>query len=127
VTTEGEGRRDLITVLCPVSAEQAVSVRELPTEGRKGRAVVVDRPDRHDLFLFETDGSVRMDKVEMDAEAALVRRRTAQGAVSSVALFGATGRLSVDGMRFCAAGAAELVRAGVDWIAEGNGEVVIHE
>jgi hypothetical protein len=127
VTTRGQGRRDLITVLCPVFEDQAVSVRELPTEGRKGRAVVVDRPDRHDLFLFETEGAVRVDGVEMSAEAALVRRCKPRGAVSSVALFGAAGRLRVDGLRFQAAGAAELVRTGNSWIVAGDGAVVVRE
>jgi hypothetical protein len=55
---------------------ESLSVEELPTESGKGRAVVVSRPDRHDLFLFATDGVARVNGVEMDADAALVRRRS---------------------------------------------------
>jgi hypothetical protein len=60
----------------------------------------------------------------MDADLALVRRDAPDGALRSVALFGELARLSVDGVSFEAAGAAEFVRDGADWSIEGAGRVV---
>ena len=123
VTSRRQGRHDLVTVLCPASEEQAISVRGLSTEQGKGRAVVVDRPDTHDLFLFGTEGTVRLHGMEMDAEAALVRRRSAEGAVTSLALFGATARLDLDELSFRATNAAAAVRSDDGWVVEGDGRV----
>jgi hypothetical protein len=125
VTSRGRGRRDLVTVLCPTAEGESVSVEERPTEDGKGRAVVVNRPDRHDLFLFATEGIVRSNGVEMDADAALVRRRSPQGDVMALALFGADARLHVDGSSFHATGAAEAVRVGDEWVVQGVGKVVV--
>ena len=127
VTSRGQGRRDLVTVLCPASAGQPVTVRGLPTEAGKGRAVVVDRPDTHDLFLFDTEGTVRLAGVEMDADAALIRRRSPGGPVSSLALFGAAARLRVDDLHIQAAGAAEAVCTTCGWVVEGDGRVTVRE
>ncbi|MEO5817803.1 MAG: alginate lyase family protein [Gemmatimonadaceae bacterium] len=123
VTSRGRGRRDLVTVLCPLPEGEGISVEELPTEGGKGRAVVVNRPDRHDVFLFGTEGSVRVSGVEMYADAALVRRRAPDGDVTAVALFGADARLRVVGLSFHATDAAEAVRVGDRWEVSGVGEV----
>jgi redox-sensitive bicupin YhaK (pirin superfamily) len=114
-----------VTVLCPSVEGANVSVEEVPTEGGKGRAVVVNRPDRHDLFLFATEGTVRLNGVEMDADAALVRRRSPQGEITALALFGATARLSVDGSSFRATDAAEAVRDGEGWEVRGIGAVAV--
>ncbi len=127
VTSRGRGRRDLVTVLCPSRAGESVSVEELPTDDGKGRAVVVSRPDGHDLFLFGTGGTVRSNGVEMDADAALVRRRSPRGDVMALALFGADARLRVDGLRFQGAGAAEAVRVGAGWVVQGAGQIAVPE
>jgi hypothetical protein len=102
-----------------------VSVRELPTD--TGRAVAVDRPGKHDLLLFETEGSVRVDGMEMAGDAALMRRGSAVrgAALEGVALFGAKAWLEVDGLTFHAEEAAEMVRTGSGWRVEGRGRVVV--
>jgi hypothetical protein len=126
VTSRGEGRRDLVTVLCPVLGEETVSVQVLPTEQGKGRAVVVDRPDKHDLFLFETEGTVRLSGVEMDGDAALIRRGSPENAVTSLALFGSAARLNIDALLFQATNAAEAVRTDDGWLVEGEGRITVH-
>ena len=125
VTTRGYGRRDIVSVLCPCVGGNAVSVRELETEQRSGRAVAVDRPGRHDLFLFGTEGTVRVNGVEMDADAALIRRASPQDEVRSVALFGAAAMLRVDGLCIHATGAAELVRTDSGWVVQGDGTIAV--
>ena len=125
VTSRGPGRRDLVTVLCPSPDGGSVSVKEIPTEEGKGRAVVVSRPDKHDLFVFGTGGTVRLKGVTMDAEAALVRRCSPAGDVTALALFGANARLAVDGLSFHATGAAEAVRASDGWKLNGVGEIAV--
>jgi Heparinase II/III-like protein/Heparinase II/III N-terminus len=127
VTTRGLGRRDMVTVLCPASGDPVISVRGVSPQQGKGRAVVVDRPDTHDLFLFGTEGAVRVCGVEMDAEAALVRRSSPEGAATSLALFGDTARLRTDELSFQATGAAEAVRTRAGWVVEGVGRVTVHE
>ncbi len=123
VTSLGTGRRDLVTVLCPSPEGGHIAVHELPTEGGKGRAVVVDRPEGYDVFLFAVDGPVRLNGLEMDADAGLVRRRSAEGRVTALALFGADARLTVDGLRFEATEAAEAVRTTKGWDVSGAGKV----
>ncbi|MDB4891749.1 MAG: putative Heparinase family protein, partial [Gemmatimonadetes bacterium] len=127
VTSRGRGRRDLVTVLCPSPEGESVSVEDLPTDDGKGRAVVVNRPDRHDLFLFGTGGTVRTNGVEMDADAAVVRRHSLRGDVMALALFGADALLRVDGLRFHATGAAEAVRVGAGWVVQGAGKIAVPE
>ena len=68
---------------------------------------------------------MRLHGVEMDADAALVRRESPEGRVESVALFGADASLTVDGVVFRASGAAEAVRDGKSWRIEGEGRVTI--
>ncbi|MEP6731612.1 MAG: alginate lyase family protein [bacterium] len=125
LTSIGTGRRDLVTVLCPALAGEVVTVSPLPTEQGKGRAVVVDRPDRHDLFLFGTEGTVCVNGLEMDADAALIRRVSPESDVTSMALFGAAARLTVGGVRFDVVGAAEAVAGSAGWVVEGNGKVTV--
>jgi hypothetical protein len=125
VTSRGRGRRDLVTVLCPSPDGGSVSVEEIPTEEGKGRAVVVSRPDKHDLFVFGTGSTVCLKGVTMDAEAALVRRCSPAGDVTALALFGANARLAVDGLSFHATDAAEAVRASDGWKVNGVGEIAV--
>ena len=82
---------------------------------------------KHDLFVFGTEGTVRVCGVEMDAEAALVRRSSPEGAVTSLALFGDAARLITDELSFHAAGAAEAVRTSAGWVVEGVGRVTVHD
>ena len=123
LTSRGTGRRDLISVFLPASDGEIVSVRELPTD--QGRAVAVNRPAKHDLLLFETEGSVRVDGLEMAGDAALIRRASDGGALEAVALFGAKARLEIDGLTFQAEDAAEMVRTGSGWRVEGKGQVAV--
>ena len=127
VTSRGRGRREIVTVLCPMLEGESVSVDELPTQDGRGRAVVVNRPDKHDLFLFGQDGRARVNGVEMEADAALVRRRSAQGDATALALFGAESRLRVDGLTLSATGVAEAVRVNGGWTVNGVGEVAVNE
>jgi hypothetical protein len=114
-----------VTVLCPSSDGESVSVEEIPTDEGKGRAVVVSRLDKHDLFVFGTGSTVRLKGVTMDAEAALVRRGSPEGDVTALALFGAEARLAVDGLSFHATGAAEAVRVSDGWQVNGVGEMAV--
>ena len=123
VTSRGSGRQDLVTLLCPAHRGDAVDVRQLPAD--QGRAVLVSRLDTHDLFLFETGGSARAHGVEMNADAAVVRRTSPQGQVEFMALFGADARLDMDDFSFRASGAAEAVRKGDGWLVEGEGRVTV--
>lgn len=125
VTSRGRGRRDIVTVLCPCAEGQSVTVEDVPTADRKGRAVVVNRPERHDLFILGTEGTVRINGVEMDADAAVVRRGSSEGDVMALALFGASARLTVDGLDFRATVAAEAERAGAGWEVRGVGAVAV--
>ncbi len=125
VTSRGTGRRDLITVLCPSATGDGVAVREVPAN--QGRAVVVDRHGGQDLLLFRTEGILRLDDVEMDADAAWIRR-SADGAVAAMALFGGDGSsLGVGNVRFSASGAAEASRRGSEWEVEGAGRVTLRD
>jgi hypothetical protein len=67
----------------------------------------------------------QIHSIEMEAELALVRRDALGRELRSVALFGDSARLSVGGVSFEAAGAAEFVRRGADWSVEGAGRVVV--
>ncbi|MEO8335904.1 MAG: alginate lyase family protein [bacterium] len=125
VSSRGRGRRDMVTVLCPIADSEPVAVEELATEGGKGRAVVVSRHDGQDLFLFATEGTVRLNGVEMRADAALVRRHSGEGEVMAIALFGADARLVVDGLSFRATDAAEAVRVSDGWTVKGVGAVEV--
>jgi hypothetical protein len=122
LVTRGVGRRQLITVLAPVSAGGDPLVRELPCTG--GRAVAVDRPGMHDVIVFREGDQVRVGAMRVDVDAALVRRGSASGPVDSVALLGPTGRLEVDSLIFEVDGAAEMSRAGHGWSVVGDGRVV---
>ncbi|MEP6618260.1 MAG: alginate lyase family protein [bacterium] len=122
VIARGSGRRDLITALIPAAAGMAVSVVEVPVN--QGRAVVVNRPDIRDLVLLRTadTGLVRLDSVEMHADAAFVRYAT-DGSVSAVALYGTDATISLDGMMVHGSGAVEAVRRVDGWAITGDGRV----
>lgn len=124
VTSRGKGRRDLITVLCPAREPGATSVHELVTD--RGRGVVIDRHGRRDLVLFDTAGAgCGTSGMSMDADAALIRRASADGPVEAIALFGEQARLAVDGITVEATGAVEVVRdAAAGWTLVGAGRVV---
>jgi hypothetical protein len=125
VESVGAGRRDLITLLVPEIDDGFATVRELPATG--GRAVTVDRPRGKgtDLLLVRTSGVARVGAAEMDADLALVCRNAPNGDIRSIALFGDQSRLSVDGISFEAAGAAEFVRRGAEWSIEGRGRIIV--
>jgi hypothetical protein len=127
VTSRGKGRRDLITVLIPTSPSLSVSIHELAAS--RGRAVIVDRLGRHDLFLFERgDGKgACVDGVEMNADMALVRRVSAGDVVKAVALFGEDAWLTVGDVTFETAAAAEATRDGDGWRVVGEGRIVVRE
>ncbi|MDQ6633151.1 MAG: hypothetical protein M3Z10_00140, partial [Gemmatimonadota bacterium] len=78
-----------------------------------------------DLLLVRTTGVARVGGVEMDADLAVVCRDVPEGDIRSVALFGDQSRLSVDGITFEAAGAAEFVRRGAEWSIEGRGRIIV--
>jgi hypothetical protein len=128
VTSHGAGRRDIVTLLVPETDHAFVAVRDVPATG--GRAVSIDRPEGQgsDLLLVRTTGVARVGRAEMDAELALIRRDgpagEGGGEIRSVALFGGSARLSLDGITFEATGAAEFVRRDADWSVEGAGRVV---
>ncbi|MFL5608694.1 MAG: hypothetical protein ACJ8AD_19720, partial [Gemmatimonadaceae bacterium] len=125
VSSLGAGRREIITLLVPESADGSAAVRELPASG--GRAVTIDRPEveSSDLLLVRTSGVARVGGIEMDADLALIRRDASAGDVRWAALFGDQARLSVDGVSLEASGAAEFVRHGAGWAVEGAGRVVV--
>ncbi|MDB4916311.1 MAG: putative Heparinase family protein [Gemmatimonadetes bacterium] len=85
VTARGAGRRDIITVLVPVTADDTVSVREQATSS--GRAVLVDRLGVQDFILLSTGGGVVVGNVTSTADVAVVRR-TGEGAAELIALAG---------------------------------------
>ena len=127
VRTHGQGRRDIVSILCPTPDDTDVSVREISTERAHGHAVVVDRPGRHDLLIFGTGGAVRLTGLEMKADAALIRRKSQHDIVNSVALFGDAASVRTDGLSFQATGAAEFTRTDNGWSIEGNGAVATPE
>jgi hypothetical protein len=124
VASRGAGRREIITLLVPETGDGSVAVRDLPGDG--GRAVAIDHPAGRgsDLLLVRNTGVAQIHPVEMEAELALIRRDALGRELRSVALFGDSARLSVDGVSFEAAGAAEFVRRGAEWSVEGAGRVV---
>jgi hypothetical protein len=119
VSSGQSGRRDLVTVLMPAAETEIVSVREVPAS--QGRAVRVDRPGTSDLFVFSTEGTVRVGDVEMRAEAAVIRRAAEGGEVERVALFGVAAELTVGALEVRANGAVEVARSGGGWMVEGDG------
>lgn len=121
IFSRGTGRRDVIAVIVPLDGDQSLSVAEVPA--KEGRAVRLDRPDTHDLLLFRAGGILRADAVELDGDAAMVRRSAPNGRVESMALFGASATLSVGNLTFRAAGAAEAARTETGWVVKGDGEV----
>jgi Heparinase II/III-like protein/Heparinase II/III N-terminus len=125
VASRGAGRRVIVTLLVPETGDGSVAVRELP--GERGCAVAIDHPKGggSDLLLVRNTGVAQAGSVEMEAELALIRRDAGGRELRSVALFGDSARLSVDGVSFEAAGAAEFVRRGADWSVEGAGRVVV--
>lgn len=122
LVSQGTGRRDLVTVLVPSHDGSTPSIREVSTD--HGRMLVVERHGTHDTFVFRAAGPVRAVGIEMDADMAIIRRSAPGSAVVSMAVFGASARLSVDGVTLHAVGAAEAVRAGDAWMIAGDGRVV---
>ena len=85
---------------------------------------MLNRPDRHDLLLFRTKaGVVRVAGVQMDADAALVRRQSAGGPVQAVVLFGAAGTLTVDDVVIHVVGRGGSTTHARGWVVEGEGRV----
>jgi hypothetical protein len=122
IASRGAGRRDIITVVLPVSGDVPHTVRELPCE--RGLGVLVERGDVQDTLVFRTaTGVVRVGTVEMDADAAFVRRSAASGALLDVALWGPAARLTLDSMTFHAEGGAEFHGTDKGWSARGDGRV----
>jgi hypothetical protein len=120
-TSRGVGRHDILTAVVPVSDGHLSSVRDVPCEG--GVGLVVEEGDRRDILLFQRDGIVRGDAIEMNGDAALVRRSVATGMVLEVALFGCEARLRAGALTFHAAGAAEFCRTSAGWNVQGAGRV----
>lgn len=105
LVSRGHGRRDLITVLAPVGEAGPVELRELPVA--EGRALSVSRQGMYDVILLGPSGEVNAAGVNGEADAVLVRRASAGGEIQSAALFGATARVSLDGVELRATGGAE--------------------
>jgi hypothetical protein len=117
----GVGRLDMVTVVLPVSGERLHAIDEAPCDG--GFGVRVRRGDTHDTLLFRKNaGAVRGGGIEMDADAALVRRSVA-GTLLGVALWGQRARLAVDSWTFNAVAAAEFRPADAGWGVRGDGRV----
>jgi hypothetical protein len=118
VASRGRGTRHIVAAVVPVADGQAVVVRALPC--RTGRALAVERPGATDYLLF---GSSAVRDATLDGDAALIRRRTADGAVTAVALFGRPATVSFDGRSFEASGAAEARLENERWIVTGDGRL----
>ncbi|MEO7458371.1 MAG: alginate lyase family protein, partial [Gemmatimonadaceae bacterium] len=123
--SRGTGRRDIISVLCPVTDGARVSVSEVEAEG--GRAVVVDRQGTYDVVMIPSGGEMRMPGVALHGDGAWVRRASADAAPEALALFGADSRITVAGVEVTASLAAEARRTGGSWVVEGEGRAVVHE
>ena len=121
VFSRGTGRRDIISVLVPVPEGQSVSVSEVPC--KEGRALVVDRPDMHDLVVFGALGGGRAAGADIRAETALVRRGSRPGGIEAIALFGAEAEVVVGDVTFRATSAAEAARGVNGWTATAGGRV----
>jgi hypothetical protein len=105
LVSKGRGRRDLITVLAPVGKAGPVELHELPAA--EGRALAVSRHGVYDVILLGTSGRVDAAGVKGEADAVLVRRTSADGGISLVAVFGGAARVSLDGKELHATGGAE--------------------
>jgi hypothetical protein len=113
----------MITVVLPVSGDGRHAIREVPCEG--GLGVRIERGDVQDTLLFRTaTGVVRLGAIEMDADAAFVRRSAATSALLDVALWGPAARLTIDSMIFHAEDGAEFHGTEIGWSVRGNGRVV---
>ncbi|NUO36993.1 MAG: alginate lyase family protein [Gemmatimonadaceae bacterium] len=122
LVSRGAGRRDLVTVLIPLTAGPSPVVRELPCSG--GRAVVVDRPGVYDVIVLRERGTAQVGAIQIDADVAVVRRGSAAGPIEAVALLGSAGRLEADGLSFEAGGSAEMHRTASGWSVIGDGHIV---
>ena len=96
-------------------------MRELACDG--GFAVAVERREGHDLVLIRRNGRLRTEMLDMDADAALVRRDPLTGAPSRVALFGEAARVELGDWIFRAEAAAEFRRTDDGWEVLGEGNV----
>ena len=121
VITRGPGTRRLISLLVPPQDGTPATVAELPCTG--GRVISVDGAGSHDQLVFRHEGVVRAGPLEMDADAAFVRRDSRTGRLQCVALFGASARLSIDTLEFHASGSAEMTAQGEGWAIEGAGRI----
>jgi hypothetical protein len=120
-TSRGAGRHDIITVVLPVTGAEPYAIHGVSCDG--GLAVRVERGDTHDTLLFRRHGIVRGDSIEMDADAALIRRSGSTGEVLDVALVGSEARLRAGSLTFHAATTAEFRRTDVGWKVRGGGTV----
>jgi hypothetical protein len=121
-TSAGVGRRDIITILIAIDGGTEPVVRE--EECENGHAFVIEREQGRDTLLLQRGGTLRADGIEVNADAALVRRTPHTRQVSQVALFGGQARLVSDGAVFGATRAAEFRCADGVWTVEGSGRIV---
>lgn len=118
----GQGRRDILMVVLPVSGAAPHAVRDVPCEG--GLGVLVVRGDVHDALLCRREGVVRGGGIELIGDAALVRRSAETGEILGVALWGRQASLTVDSLTFHAEEAAEFRRTSAGWDVRGDGRRV---
>ena len=109
------------TLVLAVVGGLIATVQEIPAN--PGRAVRLDRPDSRDLLLFGAGEILRADAVELNGDAAFLRRSAKDGRVESMALFGTRATLTVDDVVFHADVAAEAVRSAAGWTVVGDGRV----
>jgi hypothetical protein len=105
LVSRGRGRRDLITVLAPIGYGPPPELHELPAA--EGLALSLSWHGMVDVVLLGTSGRVRTAAVNGEADAVVVRRRSEGGEIVSVALFGATAHVSLDGRKLHAKGGGE--------------------
>jgi hypothetical protein len=115
------GRCDLVTIVAAITGAVAPVVSERPCEG--GFVISVERNEGRDTLLLRHTGVLRVDDIEVDADAALVRRDALTGAPSHVVLFGEAARMQLGDSAFRANAAAEFRRTADGWVVIGDGSV----
>ena len=121
LVSAGIGRRDIITILVAIDGDSEPAVHE--EECENGYAFVIERDQGRDTVLLPRGGTLRADGIEVNADAALVRRAPEIGHASRVALFGTHARLVMRGHIFEATVAAEFGRVDGTWSTTGEGRV----
>jgi hypothetical protein len=115
VVSRRPGSRRVLTVIAPIRDGDSVAVRMLPRAG--GHALEVDHSGGRDLVLF---GPTEAEGVSLQGDAALIKR-TADGAVRAVALFGSPAKVNFGARSFEASQAAEARLDGGRWVIMGDG------